>query len=171
MQDAQKYRDIQGRIAETNHSAELLPMAMAQSKLALLVQAITNAQEQLTTSEASAQVLQQVLDDFEQQILGLEVAITNDTVGRRIEDLQRDIRLHEQDKYARKKQAEKYDRLANSLGLPTYDNEETFHGVRQQAHVLQERVTQRLGNLQQNEIPTSSRPMGSKRNGGNMKKS
>src|SRR6266581_239748 len=58
MQDAQKYTELQGRIAETNRCTELLPMSMAQSKLALLAQAIANTQEQLRLSESSRLMLE-----------------------------------------------------------------------------------------------------------------
>jgi len=147
MQDARKYTEIQERIAETNRCTELLPMSMAQSKLALLAQAITNTQEQLTICESSRQMLQQTLDDFTRQILNLEVAIRNDKAGLRIEDLKRDIRQNEQYKQDRKSQAEKYDRLAKALGLPCYDNEETFHVAMKQASSLQERINRRLEDL------------------------
>jgi uncharacterized protein YPO0396 len=147
MQDAQKYTEIQERIAETNRCAELLPMSMAQRKLALLAQAIANTQEQLEIHESSKQTLEQTLKDFNQQILDLAVAIRNDKAGQRIEDLKRDIRQNEHYKQDRKKQAEKYDQLAEALGLPCYDNEEAFHAARQQTYSLQERINQRLEDL------------------------
>jgi len=147
MQDARKYMETQERIAETNRCTELLPISMAQSKLALLAQAIANTQEQLTICESSRQTLQQTLDDFKRQILDLEVAIRNDKAGQRIEDLKREIRQNEQQKQERKNQAEKYDRLAKALGLPCYDNEETFHVARRQAYSLQEQISRRLVDL------------------------
>ena len=147
MQDAQKYTENQGRIAETNRCAELLPMSIAQSKMGLLTQAIANAQEQLTTYGSRRQILQQALDDFNRQILDLEVAIRNDRAGQLIADLKRVIEQHEQYKQNRKKQAEKYDRLAKALGLPCYDNEETFQLARQQAHSLQEKINLHSDNL------------------------
>jgi hypothetical protein len=48
-------------------------MAMAQSKLALLSQAIANAQEQLKISESSRLTLVQTLEDFKRQIRDLDV--------------------------------------------------------------------------------------------------
>ena len=92
-------------------------------------------------------MLEQTLDDFNRQILDLEVAIRNDKVGQRIEDLKRDIQQHEQHKQERKNQTEKYDRLARALGLPCYDNEETFHVARRQAISLQEQINRRLVDL------------------------
>jgi len=147
MQDAQKYMEIRERITETNRCTELLPMTMAQSKLALLAQAIANTQEQLKINESSRLMLEQTLDDFNRQILDLEVAIRNDKVGQRIEDLKRDIQQNEQHKQERKNQTEKYDRLARALGLPCYDNEETFHVARRQAISLQEQINRRLVDL------------------------
>ena len=127
MQDAQKYTEIQERIIETNHCAELLAMSIAQSKLALLSQAIAETEEELKIDESSRQGLQQTLDNLSRQIRDLEVVIRNDKIGQRLEDLKRDIQQNEQRKQERKNQTEKYDRLARSLGLPCYNDEETFH--------------------------------------------
>src|SRR5207248_90459 len=109
---------------------ELLTMAMAQSKLALLSQAIANAQEQLKISESSRLTLVQTLEDFKRQIRDLDVAFGNDKIGQRIENLRRDIQRHEERQQERKAQTEKYDRLARTLGLPRYEDEETFHAAR-----------------------------------------
>ncbi len=147
MQDAQKYMDIRERISETNRCNELLSMAMAQSKLALLSQAIVNAQEQLRISESSRLMLVQTVEDFNQQIFDLKVAIKNDKVGQRIEDLKRDIQRHEERKQERKAQTEKYDRLAKTLGLPCYEDEETFHAAREQAISFQKQINRRLADL------------------------
>lgn len=147
MQDARKYMEIQGRIAETNRCAELLPMSMAQSKLALLADAIANTQEELTAYESSGQMLQKTLDNLSRQIRDLAVAIRNDKVGQLIENLKRDIEQNEQYKQNRKNQAEKYDRLAKLLDLSCYDNEEAFHTTRQQANSLQGRINRRLEEL------------------------
>src|SRR5581483_1647427 len=147
MQDAQKYQEILRRIAETNHCAELLPMAMAQSKLTLLEEAIAQTREDLIAAESHGQTLKQTVENLSQQIRELTVAISNDTVGQRIENLKRDIEQHEQQKQSRKKQAEKYDRLAKLLDLSAYDNEEAFHTTRQEASSLQERIKHRLEEL------------------------
>ncbi len=147
MQDAQRYREIQERISETNRCEELLTMAMAQSKLALLSQAIANAQEQLKISESSRLMLVQTLEDFKRQIRDLDVAIGNDKISQRIENLKRDIQRYEERQQERKAQAEKYDRLAKTLDLPCYDDEVTFHVARRQALLLQEQINRRLTDL------------------------
>jgi uncharacterized protein YPO0396 len=147
MQDAQKYREIQERILETNRCAELLSMAMAQSKLALLSQAITNTENELRIYESSRQGLQQTLDNLSRQIRDLEVAIRNDEKGQRIENLKRDIQRHEERKQERKNQTEKYDRLAKALDLPRYDDEETFHVTRRLTISLQAQINRRLVDL------------------------
>jgi uncharacterized protein YPO0396 len=147
MQDAQKYQEIQSRIAETNRCAELLPMAMAQSKLALLQEAIAQTQEDLIAAKSHGQTLKLAVDNLSQQIRELTVAISNDTVGQRIENLKRDIDQYEQQKQDRKKQAEKYDRLAKLLGLPAYDIEDAFRTARQQASSFQGQIKHRLEEL------------------------
>jgi len=147
MQDAQKYTEIQERIAETNRCAELLPMAMAQSKLVLLTQAIGDSQAQLATHEAHSELLQKDLSDLKQRILDLNIAIANDAAGQRIENLRRDINRCEQVQQERKNQAARYDRLARALGLSCYNNEETFYVTKRQAYALQEQINRCLADL------------------------
>src|SRR5579884_458759 len=147
MEDARKYMEIQARISETNHCAELLTMAMAQGKLALLSQAITITENELRIYESNKQGLQQTLNNLSRHIRDLEVAIRNDKIGQRIENLKRDIQRHEERQQERKDQTEKYDRLAKTLGLPCYDDEKTFLAARRQAFSFQDQINQRLADL------------------------
>lgn len=94
---------------------------MAQSKLALLQEAIAQTQEDLIVAESRGQTLKLAVEALSQQIRELTIAISNDTVGQRIENLKRDIEQHEQQKQNRKKQAEKYDRLAK-LKAPIFQS-------------------------------------------------
>ena len=53
----------------------------------------------------------------------------------------------EQHQQACKKQADKYDRLAQQLNLPSYQDEATFHDVEQQADMLRHQIAPRLTEL------------------------
>jgi uncharacterized protein YPO0396 len=147
MQEAQKYREIQGRIAEASRSTDLLPMAMMQCKLTLLTQAIEDAQTQFAAYEAREKLLQEELNVLGQRILDLKIARASDKVGQQIENLKRDIKREEHSQQERKNNAAKYDRLAKMLGFSCYEDEQTFHATRQQASLLQVGISQSLNDL------------------------
>src|SRR6266700_3179594 len=95
----------------------------------------------------NAFVREHMLDNLSRQIRDLEVAIRNDKIGQRIENLKRDIQRHEERKQERKNQTEKYDRLAKALDLSCYDNEEKFHVTRRLAISLQDQINRCLIDL------------------------
>jgi len=147
MQEAQKYRETQGRMAETNHCTNLLPVAMAQSKLTLLAQAMEDAQTQQATYEACEELFQKELSTLGQRILDLKIALASDEVGQQIEKLNRDIKQEERRLQERRNNAAKYDRLAKTLGFPCYEHEQIFQATRQQASLLQASISQSLMDL------------------------
>lgn len=143
MQDTQKYADLQARIQAANRCSELVPAYIAWRKMTLLEEALTISQQQLATAETRSQTLQRLLENLNQSIVDLRVAIDKDTVGRRLEQLKSEIKQVKQRYDDQKNQATHYDQLAKQLGLPVYEDEATFYATRQQAIPLQQSIRER----------------------------
>jgi uncharacterized protein YPO0396 len=143
MQDALKYMDLQKRILTANRCSELVSAYMAQRKLSLLEEALGASRVHLVTAEAHSQTLQQTLEELEQRIIALRVAIDKDAVGQRLEQLEAEIKLVGQRCDEQKRQAARYDWLVGQLDLPAYEDEKVFYATRQQAVPLQQDLVKR----------------------------
>ncbi|MBE3561018.1 MAG: AAA family ATPase [Ktedonobacteraceae bacterium] len=148
MENAKKYHEQGERITEAERCANLLPFYIARCKLALLTQAITTAEKQLGRVEERQLSLDQTLGQLDQQIIDLQLAIRQDTIGQRIESLKLAIGKLEESKKEREREARKYERLARQLALPVPEQEHEFYSSRQQAVMLQQQINSSLQELQ-----------------------
>lgn len=133
LDDAEQHQQLQVRIAETERCVELVPAYFAHRKLTLLERAIQEAGSELARAHSQREALDARLSMLHGQDRELYASITNDQAGQRIQEIARDIERTGERLAARKKQAERYDDLAQPLGLPLYGDEAMFYASIQQA--------------------------------------
>jgi uncharacterized protein YPO0396 len=143
MNEVGEYEKLQVRIVEAEQCAQVVPVYIAGCKKTLLENAIDAARQQRAAAQGQSDALNQRLDQLMQQQIGLNVAIQNDQVGQRIQQLERDIQALAQQQTTKKQQAEQYNKLAWSLNLPEYNDETTFLANARQATVLLAQAAQR----------------------------
>lgn len=144
MNEAGEYEKLQMRIAEAEQCAQVVPVYIATRKDALLETAIADAQRQQADAQGQLDALNQRLEHLEQQKIDLNVAIQNDRLGQRIQQIEQDLLALRHQQEAKQQQAERYNTLARTTGLPTYSNEATFLANAGQASGLLTQSAQRI---------------------------
>jgi uncharacterized protein YPO0396 len=144
MREAGEYEKLQTRIAEAEQFAQLIPVYIATRRLNLLEAAIAEAQRQRAASQGQCDALDQELAHLEQQKIDLNVAIQNDQLGQRIQQIEQDIQILARQREARQQQAEQYNTLARTIGLPVYSDEAAFLENSRKASALLAESARRL---------------------------
>ena len=104
-------------------------------------------EQQLTQVQQRQEEVDRYLIDKRQQQEDLVVAIRQDSIGQRLQELTRDIQQREQEIVTKQLKSGEYDRLAQLLNLPGYNDSTTFYTAREQGDALNceiERVLQTL---------------------------
>ena len=143
MHEVGEYEKLQARIAEAEKCAQVVPVYIAGRKKTLLETAINDVRQQRAAAQGQSEALAERLDQLMQQQIGLSVAIQNDRLGQRIQQIEQDIQALTQQQATRKKQAEQYSTLARMVNLPEVDDEITFLANVRQATTLLAQVAQR----------------------------
>src|SRR5215472_92791 len=118
MNEVEEYEKLQARIAEAEQCAQVVPVYIAGRKKTLLETAINDARQQRAAAQGQIEALNQRLDQLMQQQIGLSVAIQNDRLGQRIDQIEQDLQSLAQQQATKKKQAEQYNTLARMVNLP-----------------------------------------------------
>jgi uncharacterized protein YPO0396 len=147
MRDSEEFDRLQTRIAEAEQCAQVVPVYIAGCKYRLLEAAIADARRQHAGAQGQRDALNQRLAHLEQQKIGLSVAIQNDRLGQRIQQIEQDLQALARQQQQKQQQAEQYNTLARTAGLPEYSDEPVFLANARQATALQGQVAQRLAAL------------------------
>ena len=145
---ADNYQKLKSEGEVLQQNLAIAPAYFAQKKSELLVAEINNIEQQLTEKQQDKQQSDRQLEDLRQQAKDLEFDIKQDEVGRRLAELKREIKQREQEVVGKKSKAEEYDRLAESLKLPGYQDKETFLAAREQGELLKQTITDKLANIE-----------------------
>jgi uncharacterized protein YPO0396 len=147
MNEAGEYEKLQTRIAEAEQCAQVVPVYIAARKNTLLEAAMADAHRQQADAQGQREALNQRLDHLEQQKIDLNVAIQNDQLGQRIQQIEQDILALSRQRETKRQQAEQYNVLARTTGLPEYSDEGKFLANARQATTLLAQAAQRVAAL------------------------
>ncbi|MDH4164231.1 MAG: ATP-dependent exonuclease SbcCD, C subunit-like protein [Nitrospirota bacterium] len=136
--DAENFEAASAEVRSLQGSLEALPSFFASRKAELLQRAIREFSEQTAIAENRLKEVKRELDGLRDQAEDVSAAIRNNAEGRRIEELEREIRNLEVTRTGKQAKADEYDRLATALGLPAAPKEEAFYQSLKQAGELRE---------------------------------
>ena len=148
-EEAENYDRLTQEIVNAQQNLEIAPAYFAKQKFALLATEITTIEQQLAQKKLEQENSDRQLDNLRQQERDLAIAISQDSVGRRLEELKREIKQLTQEISSKKPKAANYNRLAELLELPSYEDNDTFLNAREQGANLQQKI---VGILQQLEL-------------------
>lgn len=137
-EEANNYEGLTKEVADLQHNLEIAPAYFASRKLTLLTAEITQIEQQLVQKQQDKDKSDRQLKDLRQQETDLKVAISQESVGRRLEELKRESEQRTQKVDHRKQKAKQYDSLAESLQLATYKDSKTFLDTRQAGDSLKQ---------------------------------
>jgi len=144
MNESGEYEKLQVRIAEAEQCAQVVPVYIAARKNTLLESAITDAHRQQADAQGQRDALNQRLEHLEQQKIDLNVAIQNDRLGQRIQQIEQDLLALGRQRETKQQQAQQYNTLARTTGLPEYSDEATFLANARQTTALLAQSAQRI---------------------------
>lgn len=142
--EARKYEAAQKEIELLRGCQEAIPIYFAGKKWQLLQTAVAAAQQDLAAAQTRLGQLDEQLTRLRQQDTDLQIAINSDETGRRLRELEQEIRFAHQNQQRKKENAQQYDRAARILNLPSYEDEAIFTANRQQATKLARQIEQQL---------------------------
>ena len=133
LEEAERYEQLEARIAETERFLAMLPAYFARRTLDLLDDAVATSTGHLTGARASRAQLEADLADLRTQENDLYAAIANDSVGQRLQAIAREGERVTERETERRAAAARYDDLACRLDLPAATDEPTFLATREHA--------------------------------------
>ncbi|HEU0001291.1 MAG TPA: ATP-binding protein, partial [Ktedonobacteraceae bacterium] len=126
MNDVQEHEKLRERIVVAEQCAQVVPVYIASRKESLLEAALVETRQQRFAAQEQSDTLKQHIDYLGQQILDLEVARQNDSVGQRIANIKRDIQMLTDRQAVKKQQAAQYNLQVRAVNLPEYQDETIF---------------------------------------------
>jgi uncharacterized protein YPO0396 len=147
LQEAEQYQQLMVRIGEAERCAEAIPFFFARRTIALIDQAVADAQVRIDEGRQQAHGLKVQVEALRSQEIHLNVAISNDTVGQQLQRIEQELgyaRERYDEKHGR---AGKYNAIANKLKFPVYADQQTFFTTAQQAREAVPQIEQRLQKL------------------------
>lgn len=136
-----EYGNVIRQIADIEAMLEVLPVWFAEKKWELLVQAIEDAHQELEKVQLQQQKVALELDGLENRKQSIIQDIANNG-GKRIEQIAGEIKRHEQDKLAKQKDFDDYERIALKAELKGVQNEHEFEENITKAKELDEQCRQ-----------------------------
>jgi uncharacterized protein YPO0396 len=143
-EEARKYQTAQAEIEMLRGCQEAIPIYFAGKKWQLLQTATAAARQDHTSAQAQLGQLDERINRLRKQETDLQIAISSDETGRRLRELDQEIHYTRQSQQRKQADAEQYDRVARSLNLSGYEDEDTFASNRQQATRMATQVEQLL---------------------------
>ena len=147
-EEADNYEQLKSEVEALQQNLAIAPAYFAQQKFELLTAKINNIEQQLAKKQQDRQQSDRQLKNLRHQERDLEIAIAQDEVGRRLEELKREIKQLEKEVRDKKQKAEQYDRLAELLQLPLYQDRDAFFAAREQGELLKQKIADILQKLE-----------------------
>ncbi|WP_193198995.1 ATP-binding protein [Nostoc sp. MG11] len=126
-EEAEKFTQLKQSIANLQQLQDVAPAYFAQRKFELLESELRTIEQKLTQAQHFLAESDRLLEDLRQQEQQLIVAINQDSIGQRLRELKREIEQRHKQVSSKQLKAEEYDRLAQSLNLPKYNDNTTFY--------------------------------------------
>ncbi|MEG4986578.1 SbcC/MukB-like Walker B domain-containing protein [Microcoleus sp. BR0-C5] len=147
--DSESYENVKETLDELNKVWPIVPAYFAQRKIGLLQKAIADKQQEHTQIRHNLSEICRVIEGLRQQEKDLTVAIETDETGRRIKELEQQIKSLDRQIANHRQAAQKYDRIAEGIGFPTYSDLDTFN-----SSIIQARETQKSVDVELEELKT-----------------
>lgn len=135
--DSESYENVKDTLDELKKVLPIVPAYFAQRKIGLLQKAIAGKQQKNTLISHDLSEISQVIEGLRQQERDLTVAIETDETGRRIKELEQEIKSLDIQIDNHRKAAERYNKIAEGIGFPDYSDLDTFN-----SSIIQARETQ-----------------------------
>lgn len=120
-----EYGNVSREIENIETMLEIAPAWFAEKKWDLLHKAIEQAETDLEKLTQQQQIISNELNSLESRKQSILIDIANNG-GKRIEQIGDEIKRHEQDKSAKRKEFDDYEHLALQAGLKDVQNEKDF---------------------------------------------
>ncbi|MEG4178263.1 SbcC/MukB-like Walker B domain-containing protein [Microcoleus sp. S13_D1] len=147
--ESESYENVKDKLNHLNKVFPIIPAYFAQHKRGLLEKAIAEKQQEQSQVSRDLSKIRIDLEGLRQEKQDLTVAIENDETGRKIKDLEREIKFLDSQIANHRQAAEKYDGIAKGIGLPTYSDLDTFN-----SSIIQARETQSGVDVEMEELKT-----------------
>lgn len=145
--ESESYENVKETLDELNKVWPIVPAYFAQRKIGLLQKAIAEKQQEHTQIRHNLSEICRVIEGLRQQEKDLTVAIETDETGRRIKEVEQQIKSLDRQIANHRQAAQKYDRIAEGIGFPTYSDLDTFN-----SSIIQARETQKSVDVQLKEL-------------------
>ncbi len=131
LEDAKKYEDVAGKVAQFQRATEALPYFFAAREVGLREEAHSIHEQEKVTLTDKVRRLKSEIDALSQQRRRLERDIESDEVGKQEATLQDLLNKASASQTKRKALANEYDKMARMLEIASYDGQPaTFHNNR-----------------------------------------
>ncbi len=147
VEDCHKHRETSAHIGSLRACREALPSWFAWMKSGLLERRLENLEIERTRLSARSAGLEEHRRELNAKRDGLKRAIAENG-GDRLERLREEIAAARRSRDERRKKAERYDEIAQAVGLPLAANEDVFIVNRSGAQVLRESAETRQAEAQ-----------------------
>ncbi|MEK0182197.1 ATP-binding protein [Microcoleus anatoxicus] len=147
--DSESYENVKQTLNELNKVLPIVPAYFAQRKIGLLQKAIADKQQERSQVSHDLSEISQLLEGWRQQKQDLIVAIENDETGRRIKELEQEIKVLDSQIDSHRQAAERYNQIARSIGFSDYTDLDTFN-----SSIIQARETQSGVDVELEELTT-----------------
>ncbi len=147
-EEAKRYGKLKNEVAALQQFQTVVPAFFASKKLHLLTQELQFIAQQLLQVQHQRTECDRLLVDLRQQEQQLAIAISQDSVGQRLQELTRDLEQRQKEVQSKKQRAEAYSNLAQSLNFPHEADSTTFYSVRSQGDALKQDIETALQSLE-----------------------
>lgn len=147
-EEAKRYGKLKNEVAALQQFQTVVPAFFASKKLHLLTQELQSIAQQLLQVQHQRTECDRLLADLRQQEQQLAIAISQDSVGQRLQELTRDLEQRQKEVQSKKQRAEVYGNLAQSLNFSHEADSTTFYAVRSQGDALKQDIETALQSLE-----------------------
>ncbi|MEG4862858.1 SbcC/MukB-like Walker B domain-containing protein [Microcoleus sp. CZ3-B2] len=147
MAESESYENVKEKLNHLNKVFPIIPAYFAQHKIGLLEKAIAEKQQEQSQLSRDLSKKRLDLEGLRQKKQDLTAAIENDETGRKIKELEQEIKFLDSQIANHRQAAEKYDKIVEGIGFPTYSDLDTFN-----SSIIQARETQKGVDVQLEEL-------------------
>ncbi len=146
--EAEKHQQLKNEIASLIQLESLVHAFFTTKKHNLLVRELQQIDRQLTEKRQERTQVDNLLASLRQESQQLAISIGQDSVGQRLQELDRQIEQYQKEVARKKLQAADYDRLAQGLHLSQYSDRSTFYAEIAKGESLKQEIESNLQSLE-----------------------
>ena len=146
---AKKYAKLEKELTSLEAFQVAAPIFFARAQKNLLVEELKQIEEELAKAQSQRQKDDQLVSKLREDEKRLEIAISQDSVGQRLQELSQAIERSHQLVEAKKLSAQNYNKLATRLGLAEYGDRDSFYAAQTQGETLRQEIEEALQELEE----------------------